>query len=65
MELSKEWIEHSPDLAKCVRESGTVRCEPDCSCGIKERHEHCKGCGGLLSKGDWDAPGLTIGTFKF
>ena len=64
MRWSKEWVEHSPDLAKCIRENGEQRAEADCPCGVSERHTHCKGCGLLLCKGDWDAPGLTIGTLR-
>jgi len=54
IKLSAEWVEHPPDLTH--REKPWIRAEPDCSCGITERHTHCGVCGGLISIGDWDAP---------
>ena len=60
-ERSREWIEHSPDLAMCVRLHGEIKCDEFCSCGLKERHRHCKGCGRLLSIGDWGKPGVSLG----
>ena len=62
MKLSKKWIDHSPDyLNKCMSK-GEIKAEPDCQCGIKERHTHCKGCGKVASIGDWGAP--PIATYK-
>lgn len=48
--LTREPIEHSPDFAKCLK-SGIHKAGPDCPCGIKEQHEHCKGCGKVVSIG--------------
>ena len=52
--LSSEWVDHMPDLTHT--EKPWIKAEPDCPCGIKERHRHCGVCGKLISIGDWDAP---------
>ena len=64
MQLSAQWIDHSPDLAKCARKAKAIRAEPTCTCGVTERHEHCGGCGKLLSKGDWAAPPIATFVLK-
>ena len=45
-----DWIEHMPDNLV------TYKSEPDCACGVDERHTHCLCCGRVISKGDWGAP---------
>jgi len=67
--LSAEWIDHLPDnwvrgRLRCGRVlSKTLCAEPDCLCGIQERHIHCKNCGRIVSRGDWNNPGITLGHF--
>ena len=54
------WLEnHTPESYK------RILCEPDCECGIKERHSHCVHCGKLISVGDWGAPPIAEFTISF
>jgi hypothetical protein len=48
--LTREPINHLPDFAKCLR-AGIHKAGPDCPCGIQETHEHCLGCGKIVSIG--------------
>jgi hypothetical protein len=55
--LSREPIDHLPDsFSKCIARRNLIKVGNGCSCGIQERHEHCPGCGRLVSIGDWGAP---------
>ena len=58
MKLSKKWIEHLADgtgLERCAGSRSLITHRAICPCGEKmpkdERHEHCPGCGGLVSIG--------------
>ena len=60
MEFVSDWLElHYPDSYK------RILCEPDCGCGIEERHSHCSHCGKLTSIGDWGAPPIAEFTLVF
>ena len=61
MKLSRQWVQHSPDLSRCARSGKPLRAEADCPCGLKMRHQHCYGCGLVLVTGDWDQHGVDIG----
>ena len=65
MKLSKEWVEHMPDLAQCVKDGGIITKGPDCECGCSEvmEHEHCGGCGKLLCKRH-SRKSITLGRIK-
>jgi len=39
-----------------------VNCEPNCECGLKDRHQHCLDCGQLTAIGDWSSEGILVGT---
>ena len=65
MELSSDWIEHLPDGYNDHIRQGTIKSETDCSCGIQERHIHCSVCGKVVSIGDWEEQGVSLGTFTF
>jgi len=54
-----------PDMGTCVRSGKLIKAEATCPCGIKIRHRHCAGCGRVVTKGDWDAPGIDIGRILF
>ena len=59
MKLVPEWIDtHSPEAHPLVK------AEADCPCGIRERHRHCAHCGKVVTIGDWDAPGVLLGTIR-
>ena len=65
MKLKPQWIQHMPDMGACVRTGKFIRAEANCPCGVKIRHQHCAGCGRVVIKGDWDAPGIDIGRILF
>ena len=50
MKLSKEWIEHSPDMSPCLR-AGLITRDNSCPCGINRgiAHRHCMGCGRIIN----------------
>ena len=58
-QLSPDWIEHTPEAY-----GPWNKAEPDCPCGVEERHRHCLHCGRVVSKGDWAVPGILIATLR-
>ena len=65
MKWLSEPINHSPDYFNQCMSHGEYRAEADCPCGITERHTHCKGCGRIVSIGDWGAPPIARYKLKF
>jgi hypothetical protein len=50
--MSSEWGSHPP---RWPNQCGhLITCPTQCTCGIKEAHEHCSGCGKLVSVGSGD-----------
>ena len=46
--LSSRWVDHSPDLAPCVRGAPAIEADASCPCMITVDHDHCGGCGRVL-----------------